>query len=369
MCPVPDLVNHCKFISGFASSGMGLSDGFSEQQRCVNNATLRELLGGTANDSQSCYKSPVTDALFAKYAAGYSVHGVHAAFGFGDNSFTSQPNRSSIAHYYGGFIGQNADHFGYTVPPEIADPNYAIRHGNCFVDAVNDKPGYSLFSFNSTTILYGAGFTILDKDGQIVRQYAASSATQGENAAGYERFYPYDIPDVSHGKVANASREYLHASEDSNVNRVVELYSADAKLIFYNQAVTGSDGYPELRVFHGTDEIRKFFDAFFAFNDSSVAHAKFLLRFAEEANSTEKVPGNAFFTYRLGEGTVGQTFVFTDDGKIYGTGVVANVEGLSFECSVGDCGETMISHSYSVSSLISWCLKGIILSSILAVSV
>merc|ERR1712060_911665 len=135
-----------------------------------------------------------------------------------------------------------------------------------------------------------------------------------------------------------------------------------AKVIFYNQAVTGSDGYPELRVFDGADEIKRFFDAFFAFNDSSVAHANFLLRFAEEANSTAKVPGNAFFTYRIGEGTIGQTFVFTDDGKIYGTGVVANVEGLSFECSVDGCGETMISHSYSVSNLISWwCLNLIIL--------
>merc|ERR1712228_1088372 len=104
---------------------------------------------------------------------------------------------------------------------------------------------------------------------------------------------------------------YLDAFEKSNVTGVAELYSTDAKIIFYNQAVIGSDGYPELKVFHGTDEIKEFFETFFAFNDSSVTRAKFLLRFAEEANSTAKVPGNAFFTYRFGESTVGQTFVFT----------------------------------------------------------
>lgn len=323
VCNIGDAQKRCESFKTFSEGGNGLIAGFMNQETCCESAV-------SENGKQACFEHDKNVEYFSNYSASYCLNdGTHTAFVWGTPStFSNQSNRSLISEYYGGYIGANKRGFNLTLVWETANAEFAVARNAC---AGGTEWKYFLFGFASDTFDYGVGFDVLSPtSGCIVRQTATGQAPAQDQAAGFIANPPNSVADA--GNVGRAYNRYLKAFQDGCAECIASLYAPDSKIFFYSSRgdTDWNKYYPDFKVFTGAD-IEAYYKKLFATlgSDYDVAPQ---VQDCAESNAAFEVPPFCYVAYeiRSPEATskYATNLIFTENGKIYGEGVVSEIKGL-----------------------------------------
>eukprot|EP00928_Gymnodinium_smaydae_P081244 TRINITY_DN64798_c0_g1_i1.p1 TRINITY_DN64798_c0_g1~~TRINITY_DN64798_c0_g1_i1.p1 ORF type:complete len:387 (+),score=19.30 TRINITY_DN64798_c0_g1_i1:152-1312(+) len=319
VCPTPDLAKRCAYLDTFTVKGLGLNAGVGALAGCTNN------WAPPLNLSEPCFTDIAYRANFDTYAESYNQQdGLHAAWTWNQDTtptYASTLGRTLIADYYWRFIGYNAKGFYFSAFPETSNATWAFEHDTCIVKAKINYPGFIMFGFASDMFWYGMGFSILNRAGEIVRQYATGDGPVRQDASTPGFMSEYSTT-FSYGLVGRTLRAYWKALKKRNRLALEQLYAPNARIGFYNYKGN------QIIVFETSSTRRTFLTKLLFRFGRSWSFAKPYLRLSEEY-ATERF-GNGHYTYKVRGMNVGSMLVFTECGKIYGEFVVANVPGLTF---------------------------------------